>query len=392
MLSVACVHPKGEDVDYDGLYFRDSELARAAEQLRGCPVLVEHDSDPVGRVIHAYQDKTDRKLYAVFESNDSFGGCVSGALIRSGLTGEVSLGHDCSIAHSADGSQKVVDKIPRELSIVQKGAREGTRILGKSKKDTTKRYIKVSKPLTTQKPTKMTDTAPQIPPSDQSQANDAIMKQLLEQVKQLTEAQTLASKENEELKEANGKFAAQVEEQEAAGKRKREGIIEGSVKEYFTSLMEKYKTELAPHEEQLGAMFESMKSNAASEPMVQALACAAAAAKGSVTELEEQYQSNKKMKTELDELRAKLENQAAPLFSKKEERVEVVEAQASKSAPAEPKTFSSIFSGTPLRTPSSMRSAGMRETNPGMWNDLLKNAPMGKGMPKIDAFMNMLQK
>jgi len=238
----------------------------------------------------------------------------------------------------------------------------------------------------------MTDTAPQIPPSDQSQANDAIMKQLLEQVKQLTESQTLASKENEELKEANGKFAAQVEEQEAAGKRKREGIIEGSVKEYFTSLMEKYKTELAPHEEQLGAMFESMKSNAASEPMVQALACAAAAAKGSVTELEEQYQSNKKMKTELDELRAKLENQAAPLFSKKEERVEVVEAQASKSAPAEPKTFSSIFSGTPLRTPSSMRSAGMRETNPGMWNDLLKNAPMGKGMPKIDAFMNMLQK
>jgi hypothetical protein len=213
-------------------------------------------------------------------------------------------------------------------------------------------------------------------------------------VKQLTEAQTLSSKENEELKEANGKFAKQVEESEAAGKRKRENVLNGSVKEYFATLMNKYETELKPHEEQLQGMMDAMKSNSASEPMVQALACAAAAAKGSVTELEEQYQNAKKMKTEIDELKAKIANQAAPLFSKKEERVSTVDAQASASSnkPKVPAPFASIFGGTALRTPASLKGSGMREANPAMWNDLLSNAPMGRGMPKIDAFMSMIQK
>ena len=392
MLSVACVHPKGEPDGTDTLYLCDGEMDRVADQLRDCPLLVEHDSKPVGKVVHAYQDKTDRKLYAVFETDPStFGGAVAGSLVSCGVLGEVSLGHECSIQHSADGSQRVVGKIPTELSIVQKGAREGTHILGKTRKIPAKRYIKLDKPIVSV--TKPEMSATQIPPPEQNKQNDDMVKQLLEQVKALTESATLASKENEELKEANGKFAQKVEEQEAVGKRKREGIIEGSVKDYFAQLMTKYETELKPHEEQLAGMMDAMKSNSASEPMVQALACAAAAAKGSVTELEESYQAQKKLKTEIDGLKAKLSNQATPMFGKKEERVEIVEAQASAtSAPKEPAAFASIFGGVPLRTPSSMRSAGMRETNPGMWNDLLKNAPRGKGMPKIDAFMSMIQK
>ena len=241
----------------------------------------------------------------------------------------------------------------------------------------------------------MTTDTPQIPSTDSSAQNDAMLKQLLEQVKSLTEAQTLSSQENEALKEANGKFAAQVEEQEAAGKRKREGIINGSVKEYFAELMKKYETELKPHEDQLQNMMESMKSNSASEPMVQALACAAAAAKGSVTDLEKSYQANKKMKTELDDLKEKFANQATPMFSKKEERVEKVDVQASATTTTSPKlpaSFSSIFGGSSLRTPSSLRGSGMRETNPQMWNDLVSNATIGKGMPKIDVFMSMLKK
>jgi len=396
MLSVACVHPKGEDDDYDGLFIRDCEMDRIGEQLVGCPLLVEHDSEPVGKVIHAFKDTTDGRLHAVFETdNDTFGGCVSGALLRTGLAGEVSLGHECKIEHSADGTQRVVDKTPTELSIVQRGAREGTKIMGKTRKSQPQRYIKLNKSNTTiQKPImSSTESAPQNPPSDKTQQSDDMVKQLLEQVKKLTETQTLQSKENEQLKQANDQFAKQVEEQEAVGKRKRGSILDGSVKDYFSTLMSKYETELKPHEEKLHSMMDAMKGNSASEPMVQALACAAAAAKGSVTELEESYQANKKMKTEIDELRAKLTNQSTPMFSKKEERVETVEAQASATQqPKQPAAFSSIFGGPVLRTPASMKGAGMREHNPAMWNDLLKNAPMGKGMPKIDAFMSMMQK
>ena len=394
MLSIACVHPKGEPDGTDTLYLCDGEISRCAEQLRNCPLRVEHDSEPVGKVIHAFKDSSDGRLHAVFETDPStFGGAVAGALVRSGLTAEVSLGHECKIQHSADGSQRVVDKTPTELSIVQKGAREGTKIMGKTKKNTTKRYINIDAPKNTIPPPDMSATeAPQIPPADQSKANSDMMKQLLEQVKALTEAQTLSTKENESLKEANGKFAEQVEASEAAGKRKREGILDGSVKDYFATLMEKYQTELQPHEAQLQGMMDAMKSNAASEPMVAALACAAAAAKGSVTELEAQYQANKKMKLEIDELKKQYANQAAPLFSKKAERVETIEAQASAVVPKEPAAFSSIFGGAPRRTPGSLKGAGMRETNPAMWNDLVTNAPMGRGMPKIDAFMNMIKK
>ena len=396
MLSVACVHPKGEDDTKDTLYFCDNELASAAADLVGCPLLVEHDSEPVGKVIHAYQDKKDRKLYAIFETDPStFGGCLAGNLVRSGLVSEVSLAHDVSIEHSQNGDRRVVGKVPTELSIVEKGARKGTKILGKSKKNPTKRYIKVQSNVINSTKSKMSATdATQIPSSEQSLASDQMMKQLLEQVKMLTEQQTLASKENEELKSANEKFATQVAEAEAVGKRKRTDLIDGSVKEYFTTLMEKYKTELAPHEAQLDSMFQSMKSNSASEPMVTALACAAAAAKGSVTELEAQYQSNKKMKTELDALKAQIAEHSKPMFANKSERVETVTALASAttSAPKTPSEFTSIFGGAVTRTPATLRGAGMREVNPAMWNDLVKNAPIGRGMPKIDAFMSMIKK
>ena len=395
-LAIACVHPKGENDAYDGLFLCDSEMDRVAIDLAGCPILVEHDSKPVGRVLHAFKDSNDGRLHAVFETNnDTFGGAVAGSFISSGLVGEVSLGHECSIQHSADGSQRVVGKIPRELSLVQRGAREGTQILGKTKKIPPQRYIKLTDSKNTVQKTTMSATdSTQIPPADQSQANSDIMKQLLEQVKALTEAQTLNKKENEELKNANDKFAEQVEASEASGKRKRAGILDGSVKDYFATLMAKYSTELAPHEEQLQDMLTSMKSNSASEPMVTALACAAAAATGSVTELEAQYQSNKKLKTELDELKQKFAEHQAPMFSKKAERVETVlaEASATTQQPKRPAQFASIFGGTSVRTPAMMKGSGMRETNPDMWNDLVSNASIGKGMPKIDAFMNMIKK
>lgn len=394
MLAVAAVHPKGERDDYDGLFFRDSEMDGLASGMRGLPLLVEHNSKPVGKVIHAYKDTCDKRLYAVFETDtNTFGGCVAGALVKNGLTGEVSLGHDCKIEHSSDGSQRVVSKVPTELSICEKGAREETRIYAKTAKKAGTNYIKHSQYDSTLSKSTMSDptSAPtsQIPPSLASQSSPEMVRQLLEQVKALTEAQTLRDQENIQLKEANAKFATQVEKTEAVGKRKRESVIDGSIKEFFANLMLKYETELKPHETELDGMFEGMKSNCEAEPMIQALACAAAAAAGSTTQLEIQYQETKRLKTEIDALQAKLADQASPMFSHKKERVETVTAQASAVAtPSQPKTFNSIFSKS-VRTPSTLRGAGMREKNPEMWRDLMASAPRGVGMPKIDAFMKM---
>jgi len=403
MLAVAAVHPKGEDDDYDGLYFRDTEMATLARSMRGLPVLVEHDSEPVGQVLHAFKNNNDKRLYAVFETNnDSFGGCLAGSFIKHGLTGDVSLGHECRIESSAEGVQRVVEKVPTELSICEKGAREKTHIYAKTQKNDDKKYIKLVTnsiaPRTTPPTNTMTDTTnaptPQIPAPVSETSSPEMVRQLLEQVRALTEAQTKVDQENATLKEANAKFAEQVEKTEAAGKRKREAAIDGSIKEYFKTLLAKYESELKPHEAEIDGMFEGMKNNAEAEPMIQALQCAAAAAAGSVTELEEQYQANKKLKTELDALQSKLAEQSKPMFANKQERVEtaVVSATASAdTAPAQPKTFNSIFS-KPVRTPASLKGAGMRETNPEMWKDLMNSAPRGTGMPKIDAFMSMIQK
>ena len=404
MLAVAAVHPKGEDDGYDGLYFRDSEMGALADGMRGLPVLVEHNSKPVGQVLHAFKGTSDQRLYAVFETDtDTFGGCLAGSLIKHGLTGDVSLGHECKIQSSADGTQQVIGKVPTELSICEQGAREKTHIYAKTQKKPNKRYIKLSdsQHIATTRDT-MTDpsqTTPanaptsQIPPSDTS---PDMVRQLLEQVKALTETHTKISQENSSLKDANAKFAVQVEKTEAVGKRKREAAIDGSIKEFFESLMSKYESELKPHEEQLDGMFEGMKNNVEAEPMIQALSCAAAAAAGSITELESQYQANKKLKIEIDALQLKLLEQGKPMFANKQERVvtetETVTAQASISAtPAQPKTFQSIFSKS-VRTPATLKGAGMRETNPQMWEDLMQSAPRGRGMPKIDAFISMIQK
>ena len=81
------------------------------------------------------------------------------------------------------------------------------------------------------------------------------------------------------------------------------------------------------HEAELDGMFEGMKNNAEAEPMIQALACAAAAAKGSVTELEAQYQANKKLKTELDDLRSKMAEESITNNTQHQKRCSTIDCQ-----------------------------------------------------------------
>ena len=392
MLGVCAVHPKGESTDYDGLYYRDDEMAALARDLSDKPLLVEHDSKPVGRVLHAYKNDIDKRLYAIFETNtDTFGGCLAGSMLKHGLVGEVSLGHNCQIESSNGGNMRVIGKNAVELSLVEKGARPETKIYGKTIIERNKRYINNSN--AEQQYTKMSDTdaKPQIPQTVTDASSPDMVKQLLEQVRLLTEKQTKLDQENENLKSSNAQFAEKVEIVEAAGKRKREQAIDGSIKDYFQTLMAKYEETLKPHETEIGSMLERMKGNSASEPLVQALACAAAAAKGSVAELEKAYQSNKRLKTEIDAKDELLKNQTTQAFAKPAERV-VTEVRADASATASASSsIDNIFSAHSGRR-GQLKGRGMKETNPEMFKQLIASAPMGQGLPKLDEFMGLFKK
>jgi FtsZ-binding cell division protein ZapB len=60
--------------------------------------------------------------------------------------------------------------------------------------------------------------------------NPDMMKELLSQVKGLSETMAVLRQENESLKETNAKFAEENERVQAAGKRKREAAVDGTIK------------------------------------------------------------------------------------------------------------------------------------------------------------------
>ena len=82
VFAVGCVHPQGEGDDYDGLYFKDSELATMCAALKGLPLCVEHiDDQPVGRVEHAWVG-ADRRAYALFDTDGEWGDRISLISVR----------------------------------------------------------------------------------------------------------------------------------------------------------------------------------------------------------------------------------------------------------------------------------------------------------------------
>ena len=219
-----------------------------------------------------------------------------------------------------------------------------------------------------------------------------MMKELLAQVKGLSENMALMKKENETLTTTNAQYAEEVERTQAAGKRKREAAVDGTIKDFFSNLMEKFKTELQPHTDDLNGIVESMKENPASEPMIAAIECCAAQASKSTVELEAAYQENKRLKTELSEFTSKLAEASRPAFSERADRVEIkAAASAAVAAPPAAARHASIFAAAPPSGAPSGKAAGMAELHPQMWKDMWNatRASTSTGMPSIEAFMKL---
>jgi hypothetical protein len=134
MLVLGTANPSGEASTYNGLYFRQDELASmvASKALCGIPVKAEHTGRAIGSVVSSFL-APGGALQCVLELDDSVEGAIAGGLVRNGIAADLSMGYAVDVQHSgakgsADSRLVAGQKRTLEVSLVRKGAREGCHI------------------------------------------------------------------------------------------------------------------------------------------------------------------------------------------------------------------------------------------------------------------------
>ena len=122
---MACANPPGREEQYNGFELNASDVALAAKQLVGKPLLIEHKGNPVGTIDDAWVAKDGRLLVMGKTDNSSVRGLYARNMIIDGGYPEVSLG---SVATVDPERLRVTGKQYKEVSIVERGLREGTTI------------------------------------------------------------------------------------------------------------------------------------------------------------------------------------------------------------------------------------------------------------------------
>ena len=387
--AVGVVHPEGEAELYDGLYLKTSEMEDFAKTMRGLPLYVEHDTaNRVGTVHHCWQTPGDQ-LSVLFSTDDTvFGGHLASNLIKKGVCHELSLGHDCSIAHSAGGQMRVINKHAVEVSLVVKGAREHTQIAAwghnpsekredldlsgtprpAQENNTSTEYIRRVKGSVSAQPT-MTDTAPTtnehtaVPSTTDDSAAPAVPSQppsVMNELRTQTDINAAMQSKLQELQ-------SQLKGYQQVGQKRRQEALDGAVKDWVKQILETHKSELGQYEGKYNEMFAAMTKNEEAEPMVQLLSCAAARSKASTAAYEEKYQAaqqeNKRLRTQIQNNR--------PAFAEPQERFAAPPAPAPTPAPD---AYSRMFSSSSSSSTTGARGGGMRTVNPGMWGAMMNRA------------------
>lgn len=376
-LGVGVVHPEGEREDYDGLYYRKTELSALANELVGKPLCIEHLPDSVGTIRSAWVGSKTPELYALFETNDQFNGLLAKNLIEKGVCQDLSLAHNVVVDNN-----RVVDKTAVEVSIVTKGARPNTHIYAfdsrtnepPSIETKSGKYILQVKNSVSEVSRIMSeeitvDTTPTQEPEEEANT-PVVVTEIMEQMKQQQSDLLALQKQLQASEEARAIAEQQVQ---ASNKRKREersSVIEGTLKDYVKKMMQTYKDQLGPYADSLQKMFEGMKESEQSEPMLKLLSCAASAHGTNTAKLEEQYQAQKKLKTKLSAQEKQLSSLSTPAFSAPTERF-----VAKQPAPRLP--VPSLPSG--IQLPRASR-AGMQTRNPDLWAQLTSGNQARNGM------------
>lgn len=131
MYAWGTVNPSGEPDSHRGVLLRERDIEdiAASGALIGKPVKIEHMGDNVGEVVSAWRH--GNRLDCVLRIDRSnIEGVFAQSFVKSGLCGELSLGYNISMRHSADGGVEGGLKEVLEVSLVKKGARHECFIRG----------------------------------------------------------------------------------------------------------------------------------------------------------------------------------------------------------------------------------------------------------------------
>jgi hypothetical protein len=389
VLGIGRVHPRGEtDPAYDGLFYRADEVEGLAAELAGKPLLIEHLSNhPVGRVQRAWVGR-DGGVLCVFETNGgTFPGLLAHNLVRKGLTRDLSLGH---IVTKDTRVHRVVGKDAVEVSLVERGARPGTHILGVGESGQEKRryiltHCESSQPPPSMEPTSSTPAmnAPATNAEPTEADSNSVMQELLQQLnQQQTSITTLKARFAEETTRAQD-AEAKAERLGRVQKEQREAVINSTLKDYVKSMITSFGDRLKPHSEELQHMLEGMGQSEDSDPIVQLLSCASADRTANVNKLEAAYQSAKKFQTERDAYKAQVDHLRKPAFSGTAERFRAPKQAAPDRKRSRDTTDDAAW--TPAM-PSGMQPVqpqrdGMQLRNPAFWKKLRgPSGRVGSGM------------
>ena len=131
MLVLGICNPRGENENYNGLYFKDTELKQIVtnNKLNGLPIRTEHGTGDVGKILSTYM-RDDGALQCLFE----LGGIeledkIAQGFVRDGVALELSMGYTVDVKQTSANTLKAGDKNTIEVSLVKKGARDGCHIL-----------------------------------------------------------------------------------------------------------------------------------------------------------------------------------------------------------------------------------------------------------------------
>jgi hypothetical protein len=412
VLGVGRVHPRGEaDPAYDGLFYRADEMQTLAESLPGKPLLIEHLQDhPVGQVQRAWVSR-DGGLLCTFQTHGgTFAGLLAQNLLRDGLATDLSLGHRVKVDASA---HRVVSKDALEVSLVERGARPGTHVLGVGEATHQKNAGYILKPCgsswttTESEPTMSSDpTAP--PPTQQAPASLAapavnetnVMQELLQQMQSQQESHGQLQAQLDSVMKQLGEEKAHSERLGRVQKEQRESVINSTLKDYVASMITSFGDRLKPHSEELQHMLEGMGKSEESKPLIDLLSCAASARADSVTKLEKAYQDAKKVATERDAYKAQVAHLRAPALEKPGERfvgggggstgtstttTTAAAPPAAKRARGNEWTPSMTAKSYPRgMKPLRQQRDGMQLRNPQFWAALRGSGRVGSGMPTFD--------
>jgi hypothetical protein len=127
---VGCANPPGREHGYNGFELDKQDVVKASRELVGVPLLIEHSGNPVGRIEDAWVAKDGRLLVCGATSSDSVRGLYAKNMIAGGSYPELSIG---STAFVDPDALRVTGKTYNEVSIVERGLRDGTTIDSKTK-------------------------------------------------------------------------------------------------------------------------------------------------------------------------------------------------------------------------------------------------------------------